>query len=91
MPDHVHILAQLADDTSLTKFVRLFKQLSGHRLKQESGTFAWQTSYYDHILRNDDALLDVARYIWENPVRAGLADIALAHPWTGPRDALLQV
>jgi hypothetical protein len=82
---------QVADDTSLTKFVRLFKQLSGYRLKQESGIFQWQISYYDHILRRVEAVIDVARYIWENPVRAGLADSALAHPWTGPREALPQV
>jgi putative transposase len=87
MPDHVHILVQVADDTSLTKFVRLFKQLSGYRLKQESGIFQWQTSYYDHILRKNEAVIDVARYIWENPVRAGLADVAAAHPldWSSRR------
>ena len=34
----------------------------------------WQPSYYDHILRRDEDILDVTRYIFNNPVRKGLVD-----------------
>ena len=29
----------------------------------------WQRGYYEHIIRNDDDLYEVRRYISENPVR----------------------
>jgi hypothetical protein len=32
----------------------------------------WQKGYYEHVLRNDEATLATAKYILENPVRAGL-------------------
>ncbi len=32
----------------------------------------WQPSYYDHILRKDEAITDIAQYIFDNPVRKGL-------------------
>lgn len=72
-------------------FAHGFKQLSGFRLKQETGAPAWQTSYYDHILRREEDLLDVANYIWDNPVRAGFVAQANRYEWSGPRGALEQV
>jgi len=45
MPDHAHLLVEIPETTSLKKFVRLFKQLSGFRLKQVTGDIAWQISY----------------------------------------------
>ena len=88
MPDHVHVLVEMPDSTSLQKFVRLFKQLSGYRLKQATGDFAWQTSYYDHILRREESILDVANYIWENPVEQGLAETQADYAFSGPREFL---
>ena len=32
----------------------------------------WQDGFHDHALRKEDDLIDVARYIVANPVRAGL-------------------
>lgn len=91
MPDHVHVLVEVADGISAQKFARLFKQLSGYRIKQAIGDFAWQTSYYDHILRRQESILDVARYIWENPVEEGLASSWNEYPFSGPRDLIAQV
>jgi hypothetical protein len=50
------------------------KQRSGYALKKATGVFAWQISYYDHVLRKEEALLDVAQYIWDNPVKEGIVD-----------------
>ena len=60
MPDHVHVLVELGDGVSLEAFANRFKQLSGFRLKQATGNSAWQTSYWDHVLRSEEALTDVA-------------------------------
>lgn len=43
----------------------------------------WQRSFYDHALRREETLSDVARYIWHNPVRAGLVMRARDYPWSG--------
>jgi putative transposase len=88
MPDHVHVLVEVPGGVFLTEFARRFKQLAGFRLKQHIGDFAWQVSYYDHILRSDEAVLDVARYIWENPVEAKLVESYLDYEWAGPREIM---
>jgi REP element-mobilizing transposase RayT len=88
MPDHVHVLAEVGAGVSITEFARRFKLLSGFRLKQYTGDFAWQASYSDHILRRDEDILDVARYIWENPVEDGLVADFLDYCFSGPREMM---
>jgi len=43
----------------------------------------WQDGYYDHVLREEEATIPVARYIVLNPVRAGLCEDASAYPAPG--------
>jgi putative transposase len=86
MPDHLHILVQIPEAKSLQKFVRLFKQLSGYLLKQTDGLPVWQVSYHDRILRRDEALHDVAAYIWDYPRKAGLVDDWVFYPYSGPSE-----
>jgi putative transposase len=88
MPDHVHLLVEVPEGVSLGAFVQHFKQLSSHALKRKTGLEAWQISYYDHILRNEESILDVARYIWDNPVRKGLVSDRAKYAFSGPRDLL---
>ena len=88
MPDHAHLLVEVPERVSLGAFVRHFKQLSGYALKRKTGFEAWQISYYDHILRNEESVLDVARYIWDNPVRRGLVSERAEYPFSGPRHLL---
>jgi putative transposase len=86
MPDHLHLLVLIPEGKSMQKFVRLFKQLSGYLLKQVDGLPVWQVSYHDHILRNDEAIHDVAGYIWNNPREAGLVEDRTSYPYSGPRE-----
>lgn len=90
MPDHLHLLLSGHDDSSLTEFVRHFKQLSGHGYKRNHGAPLWQISYYDHVLRSDEDLLALARYIWDNPVRAGLVQDRSEYPFSGPGSVMEQ-
>jgi REP element-mobilizing transposase RayT len=39
------------------------------------GDRLWQRYGFERVLRDDEATLDVARYILRNPVRAGLVDV----------------
>lgn len=67
MPDHLHWLMVLHDDT-LPNVVRLLKGRSAKSI----GKPVWQSNYYDHAVRQEEDLQKMARYIVANPLRAGL-------------------
>lgn len=84
MPDHVHFLvAGTSDGSDLQRFVSIAKQRSAHVARQRIHGRLWQPGYFDRILRNDDDIVDVARYILANPVRAGLVESPLDYPFIG--------
>ena len=85
MPDHLHLLVSGNPSHSLKGFTQHFKQLSGYTYKQMYGEPLWQTSYYDRVLRSDEDLLTTAKYIWGNPVRAGLVGDPQDYNFSGPR------
>ena len=89
MPNHLHLLAQGEhEEANLATFMQRFKQLSSYRHKKDTGEQLWERSYYDHVVRRDEDLRDIAAYIWQNPVKAGLAADATRYPYSGPRQAL---
>jgi putative transposase len=70
MPDHLHLLTNgMRATADCLRFVKVFKQRSAYRFKQETGLRLWQHKTYDHILRRDESWEGVAYYIWMNPVR----------------------
>ena len=84
MPDHVHLLVEgLADTSDLRRFAKLAKQRSGARYAIAVGKPLWQEGFYDHVLRGDEDVRTVARYIIENPVRAGLVSTPFDYPYLG--------
>ena len=86
MPDHLHLLTSVASGTSLINFIRYFKQLTAYRFRRFAdyeGTALWQRRFYDHALRREEHLSQVADYIWANPVRAGLVSDASRYPYSG--------
>jgi len=85
MPDHLHLLLQgMTPNADLLRFVGVFKHKTSFAFRARTGKTLWQTSFYDHILRGNEAPADVAWYIWMNPVRAGLAEKATDYPYSGP-------
>ena len=74
MPDHVHLLLSASDRISTTAIVQRWKSLCYREwLRRGRGPSSpWQRSFWDHGLRADEDLLFAARYILNNPVRAGL-------------------
>ena len=74
MPDHLHWLMQLNDDTALGPLMRTVKTVSSWRINRmlnRSGRL-WQPGYHDHALRKEEDLVATARYLVANPLRAGL-------------------
>ncbi len=86
MPNHVHLLVASENGASVERFMRHFKQLSGYAYKKRTGQPLWQISYYDHVLRTEEAIRPIAEYIWQNPVRRGLVDSPEKYPYSGPRE-----
>jgi REP element-mobilizing transposase RayT len=84
MPDHGHWLFDgLTDSSSLRPFVKLTKQNTGFAFRRQTGRFLWQDGYHDTVIRDGVHLLDVIRYIVENPVRAGLVQSPEEYPLWG--------
>ena len=84
MPDHIHLLAEASKDKS---FIDIVRELKGLWTKK-SWEFGFrgvifQKSFFDHFLRKDENIETVARYIFNNPVRAGLAEYWHEYPYLG--------
>ncbi|HTO19353.1 MAG TPA: transposase [Pseudomonas sp.] len=73
MPDHLHWMVSKRSGLPLSALIRLFKgRTAGVARADCRGRRLWQRGFYDHALRQDEALTGVARYIVANPLRAGL-------------------
>ncbi len=75
IPDHLHLLLEgEREDADMQAFVRGFKQKTGYRYRSETTAARqlWQPGYYDRVLRRDEDLQEVLKYIFNNPVRKGL-------------------
>jgi putative transposase len=83
MPDHIHLLLGGEDKSDLITMVKQFKQLTGYYFKKKTGNGLWQKSYYDHILRKEEDVVKIVRYILENPIRKGLVEHPDEHPFSG--------
>jgi len=83
MPDHVHWLIELGS-APLPKVVQRFKSRSAiaiNRITGETGARIWQRGFHDRALRQDEDLIDAARYVVANPLRAGLVNRIGDYPW----------
>jgi putative transposase len=76
MPDHLHWLFNLGQDTELSKTIAAYKTFSARAI----GKPIWQRGYYDHALRQEEDVQTLARYIVANPQRAGLVDKIKDYP-----------
>ena len=69
MPDHIHMLITISGGmracrpTSLQTVVRTFKTM----VTREIGFSVWQTSFYEHIVRDEKDYTDIDNYIKANP------------------------
>lgn len=83
MSNHVHVLfwpdAVLA---KITKSIKGFTAREANRLLGRTGQPFWQEESFDHWVRNGDEFNRIARYIEQNPVKAGLVRRAEDWPWS---------
>jgi putative transposase len=84
MPDHLHLLLEgQSEQADLERFVIRVKQNTGFAFRRTHNGSLWQPGYHERVLRDDESTLAVARYILENPVRAGLAKTLGEWPLAG--------
>ncbi|NOR44107.1 MAG: transposase [Candidatus Delongbacteria bacterium] len=77
MPDHIHciiILENSAIKTNrskmiLSKTIHAFKSAITRDIRENlnNNYFAWEKSFYDHIIRDDMILNRIRKYILDNP------------------------
>lgn len=74
MPNHVHAVIRLLDETSLGVIVKRWKAGAAVRINRElarNGSL-WQEDYHDRLIRDMKHLQNAVAYIRQNPVKAGL-------------------
>jgi putative transposase len=83
MTDHIHILIASSMDCSITDYVRLIKGRFTKYCRDAGLDIDFQRSFYDHLLRKEEDIEEVARYIIGNPVRAGIGSKFGEYPFAG--------
>jgi REP element-mobilizing transposase RayT len=83
MPNHVHLLLELFDEFELSAVIHSIKSYSAtkaNKLLGINGRF-WSPDYFDRFIRGRKHLINVTKYIEENPVKAGLCERAEEWKW----------
>jgi putative transposase len=84
MPDHVHVLLSLRSQArSLSRWVGDVKRWVTRQTAEHGLGLVWQKGFFERVLRSNEDVLITARYIVENPVRAGLIIDARDYEWGG--------
>jgi len=84
MPDHLHLLAAgVKPSSDCRRFMTRAKQFSGYHYQRKFNERLWQRYGYEHVLRASEDAFRVARYILENPIRAGLVRSVYEYPFVG--------
>ena len=83
MPDHFHALVQLGGATSLTRWVQRLKALATMECHRVAGApkNIWSRAFHDYALRAEEDIRATARYVLNNPIRAGLVGDLMCYPY----------
>jgi putative transposase len=81
MLDHVHLLLRPLEKESgiwydLAVIMKGIKGSSARKINISLGRIGtvWQDEYFDRMIRSDEELIEKMEYIWNNPLKKGLAD-----------------
>jgi putative transposase len=87
MPNHVHILAEIGMAAELPKIMKGLLQNYSNWYRQQTNYLGhvWQARYRSPRIAKDSYLLECARYIERNPVKAGLVTKLEDYPWSSYR------
>jgi putative transposase len=83
MRDHIHLFVRGGPDFILSEWAKGLKRAISTATKTNEHRVVWQPGFFDHILRNDESYSQKWQYVYENPVRAGLAESPEQWPYQG--------
>ena len=88
MPNHVHALATLRGDNTLSGVVHAWKSYTAHRQNHILGRSGalWSADYFDRFMRDEAHFAATLDYIHWNPVRAGLCAEPGDWEWSSYRE-----
>lgn len=83
MPDHWHGLIELGATDTLSARVQKLKSNTSRQIRRGCPAMetVWRKGFHDMALRAENAVLESARYIIRNPIRAGLAKYVGDYPY----------
>jgi putative transposase len=83
MPDHAHLLIQIGDKESPSELINRLKTNTARKVNFALGRKDrfWGKGFHDRTIRSEENVVDVARYIVMNPIRAGLVKSAGMYPY----------
>jgi putative transposase len=84
MRNHLHVLFTIHGDMTVEKAMQLIKGNFSYRAKKELGFQAeiWQRGFSDVRITNEESFRKHQQYIWDNPVKAGLARTREDYPYS---------
>jgi len=87
MPDHVHLIIKpIEHEGKIELLGNVIGDVKKYSARQINGILnrsgpLWLQEYYDRLLRSDREFQKVARYIFENPIKAKLVDCGEDWKW----------
>jgi REP element-mobilizing transposase RayT len=82
MRDHWHALFSLAGRLSLEKTLHELCRHMSFPSRRRGDHLTWQEGFYDHRVRQDDSVVDIVKYIEDNPVVEGLVEASAQWQWS---------
>lgn len=84
MPNHIHLLVQATRAADLPRLMQGLLQTYGSYFRKTYAAtgFVFQNRYKSLPIQKESYLLECARYIERNPLRAGLTDNLIEYPWS---------
>jgi putative transposase len=85
MPEHLHLLVNEPEHSTLAQALKSLKQGVARRLALRADEPFWQERYYDFNVWSERKFVEKLRYLHRNPVKRGLVAKPEDWPWSSFR------
>jgi putative transposase len=84
MPNHIHLLIRITNGNELPRLLQSINQGYARYYKNSYGLVGnlFQGRYKGMLIERDEYLLECARYIERNPLRAGMVNDPSSYHWS---------
>lgn len=76
MPDHVHIIIHPCGDKNISEIMKKIKgnfSRMYNKIYNSNGQI-WQRSFFESVIRNPNEIIEIIKYIHNNPIRKNLVN-----------------